>query len=121
MRLGMENATNRASTVNNIYLKLGEVIRLKDNTTYKYGVYRQTGENVVSSGAASDCLTNGWITTSFTIPSDGWYGIAFSRNDNSNFNFNGVDSTVIDDYLSSYEVSVDKGNGYATRYGECNK
>ena len=99
MRLGMENATNRASTIKNVYLKSGDVIRLKDSTTYKYGVYSQTGENVVSSGGASNVLTNGWVTSPITIPSDGWYGIAFSRNDDANFNFDGVDSSILEYYL----------------------
>ncbi|MBP3597125.1 MAG: SGNH/GDSL hydrolase family protein [Clostridia bacterium] len=106
------NAENRASIVKNIYLKSGDVIGLKDNTTYKYGVYTQTSENVVAG--VGILLTDGWITASYTIPSDGWYGIAFARNDDANFNFNGVDSSVLDDYLEIYNNYLKKGNGYST-------
>lgn len=90
------NDSTRASTSRNIYLTSGTVISLKDTTTYKYGVYQSTSE----FGTQSTLISGGWITNNYTIESDGWYGIAFARIDNANFDFDNVDSTKLNTYLN---------------------
>ena len=105
------NDLNRASITNNVYLKSGTVISLKDTATYKYGVYQTTSE----SGTQSTLISGGWITKDYTVESDGWYGIAFARNDNANFDFDNVDSTKFDDYINIAEpddIEVEIGNRY---------
>lgn len=42
-----KNALNRASMIENIYLKSGTSISLKDNSTYKYGIYQQTSSEIM--------------------------------------------------------------------------
>lgn len=86
---------NRASISKNVYLKSGTVIKLKDTTTYKYGVYQTSNEY----STQSTLISGGWITKDYAIESDGWYGIAFARNDNANFDFDNVDPAEFDNYL----------------------
>ena len=86
------NDLNRASTSSNIYLTSGTVISLKDTATYKYGVYQIVGTQ-------KTLISGGWITNNYIIESDGWYGIAFARKDNANFDFDNVDSTELNTYL----------------------
>ena len=41
-----------------------------------------------------------WAAKDYTIPSDGWYGIAFKRVDDANLVFGTVDSKNLADYVT---------------------
>lgn len=75
--------TNRISLVKNLYLTAGQTIKIKDG--YEYAVYKANNEVDFTSSAAG---TSGWAyssANSFTATSDGYYGVAIRKPDNSNF------------------------------------
>ncbi|MBQ4262699.1 MAG: hypothetical protein IJB83_00445 [Bacilli bacterium] len=93
------SALNRATANENIYLKAGTVISLKDSSTYNYGLISQTDETLVASSSPA-FLTGGWTANSYTITSDGYYGITVKRVDNANIDLGGTDPNVITGYIN---------------------
>ena len=110
-----KDSTNRASITHNIYIKANTIISLKNNT-YKYGIYRQTSSNTTVD---TNTITGGWTTIDYEITQDGWYGIAFCRVDDTNFDFNNNDSEILSDYIeikAKKDLLIQKGNAYNTTY-----
>lgn len=96
--------TTRASITQNVYLKAGTIISLNDNTTYKWGAYSQGSQTIeyAGTGTAYTVVTGGWITDSYTIQTDGWYGIVLLKADNSAFDF----STESTDFTTYYTLTT---------------
>ncbi|MBR2909005.1 MAG: hypothetical protein IKC11_01500 [Clostridia bacterium] len=97
-----ESVANRASTDKNLYLEVGTIVTLKDSSTYAMAIYAQTGETNITTGTS---ITNGWNDTTFVITEAGWYGIAFKRVDNANFDFVNTDSTKLEEYVTVLKES----------------
>ena len=99
----LEDAT-RASSNSNIYLKAGTTISLVDTTNYAWGVYSQGSKTqvIVTQDSDYQLLTDGWVSTSYTITEDGWYGIALKKADNSAFDF----STESTDFSTYYTLTT---------------
>lgn len=89
------NDTNRVSVTTNVYLSAGTTIKIKDPSTYLLGVFSQ---NDYSISLAEQSLQS-WASTNFVTTSDGWYGIALKRVDETNVNFNGVDPKTLSEYI----------------------
>ena len=115
------NDTNRISATKNVYLSSGTTIKIKNASTYMFGVFSQSGEDVVTSNVDGTCL-QAWTTNDYIISSDGWYGIAIKRSDNVDFNLGSTDSNYLDDYVTyvaashSVDVSLQLGNKYDSNY-----
>ena len=90
-----QSSTNRASSNTNLYLTAGTVVSLTNNTNYNYGIYA-TGTEEASSGTL---LGGGWISQSYTITSDGWYGLALKKTSDANFDFP-TESTNLYSYIT---------------------
>ena len=99
-----ENALNRVSLKENVYLNEGTVLSLKNNSVYKYSLYNQSSSTIEYSSN----ITNGWTTQEFVIQTSGWYGISIARNDDANFALGTVDPGLLDDYFSFDEDSSDE-------------
>ena len=83
---------------NNIYLKKGAVVSLSNSSVYNYAISPQTS-SVISPNTAY-VTGSSWTGASYTVTTDGWYGIAIKRVDNANFNLGGVDPNFISGYVN---------------------
>ncbi len=109
------DSLNRASVTKNTYLEAGTIISLKEPTKFKYALYSQSYENLVFSSN----ITGGYTTNDYTVTTSGWYGFAFVKTDDSNFDLGGVDSNLLVDYIEFLEepktdlnVTLQIGNKY---------
>ena len=100
--------TSRMSVKENVYLKAGTVIDLK-NSAYKFGLYNQTSEEI----EYASIIDGEWKTTPYTITTTGWYGVALSKANSSNFDVT-TDSTTLSDYVSITEATMSAGNLYGS-------
>lgn len=101
----------RACTENNIYLKAGTIITIKDNATYDWAVSQETSEDSTKQGKY--VFSAGWDTSAYrVIESDGWYGFTLARK--SNFDLGGADSSDLLDYFVIVEqVEMQNDNRFA--------
>ena len=93
---GYEQNKARASSNKNVYLEAGTIISLS-SANYGMGIYLQTGETDITTGST---LTTGWATDPFTITESGYYGFAFKRVDNEDFDFSNTDPTALSGYIT---------------------
>ncbi len=93
---GYETNNARASSNKNVYLESGTVVSLSVND-YAMGIYLQNGETTITTGKT---LTNGWATEPFTITESGYYGFAFKRTDDNEFDFLNVDPTDLSGFVT---------------------
>ena len=90
------NTPNRMSVTRNVYLKKGTIITVNDLSTYMLGVFAQYSPEITLETIS----LQSWASKNYTIPSDGWYGIAFKRVDDANLVFGTVDSKNLADYVT---------------------
>ena len=88
-------------------------ITLTAKSGYQFGFYRVSD---ISAPTSATMLSSNWVDT-YTTTSDGTYGIAIKKTDDSDFDFS-TDSIYIADYIDSTDTtifgSVDSGSGSTT-------
>ncbi len=84
---GGVNIKNRVTINKNIFLVEGTTISLVTPANYKFAIYTQKGENLVSTAQGSGLLTGTFVTTTFTVPENGYYGIVLAKSNDEEFNF----------------------------------
>ena len=120
---GVDNldSLNRLSVTKNVYLEAGTIIRVKNPNVFKYALYSQTSENLVFTTN----MSGGYITNDYTITTSGWYGLAFAKIDNSDFDLGGTDSNLLIDYIeflkeaeTDFNMTLQVGNDYGSTTGD---
>lgn len=94
-----ENNTRACIQPYVITIPAGVILTAKDG--YQFGVYSVSDESKLTSGSL---LTNQWVDL-YTITSEGKYGIAIKKIDNSAFDFT-TDSNLISSYITSSNSKI---------------
>lgn len=95
-----QTGTTRICLIKNRYFEAGTTITLNDNTTYRMGVAKTSGENTSNNNG---WLNGGWTTNPVTIATSGWYGISFDKGQNGPaFNIR-TESVGLDDMVTIVE------------------
>lgn len=81
------NIKHRVTINKNIFLVAGTTISLVTPANYKFAIYTQSDETLVSTPQGSGLLSGGFITTTFTVESNGYYGIVLAKIDDAEFDF----------------------------------
>jgi hypothetical protein len=94
------NGTNRVCTVNNLYLKKGTILKLRDNDKYDWAVADKQEGTKSCYNEGKYIFSVGWDTGGErVIPNDGWYGFTLKKKTNAEFDLGGADSKYLSDYL----------------------
>lgn len=102
------DAKNRAS-IQPYGITIPSGVTLTAKTGYQFGFYSVSN---ISTPTTASMLGGGWIDT-FTTTSNGTYGIAVKKLDDSDFNFS-TDSIYVVDYINSTDSSIFGDSGSST-------
>lgn len=100
--------TKRVCTVNNLYLKKGTILKLRDNDKYDWAVAPQKGTISSRKEEQNYVFSTAWdAAEERVIPNDGWYGFTLMKTPDADFDLGGADSKYLSDYLIIIEPESD--------------
>lgn len=113
-----ESDTKRACTVQNIYLKSGTTVIIKENSNFNWAVTKENSE--ISTSVGNYYFSNGWDEAGCrVITEDGWYGFTIMKTSNEKFDFNGGDSKdLLDYFIITQNFDMQVGNRFINSIDE---